>query len=225
MIINFNTWPPKSGTRPYDVYNPEARDIYWKYLNKGIFSYIGNDDWWLDSTETDHINRQESDYDLPTHLGSYRSVKNVYSLMNNSGIASHQKALSKDKRVVILTRSGFIGQQRYGCNTWSGDVTSTWDMLEKQIPAALNYSLMNIPNWNSDIGGFFAGRWMQFGTFCPIMRSHGTELPREIWNFGKRGEWCFDAHEKMINPRYRLLPYVYSTFWDVSTMTVHSSVL
>ena len=215
MIINFDTWPPQSGARPYDVYNPEARDIYWKYLNKGIFSYIGNDDWWLDSTETDHINRQESDYDLSTHLGSYRSVKNVYSLMHNSGIASHQKALSKDKRVIILTRSGFIGQQRYGCNTWSGDVTSTWDMLEKQIPAALNYSLMNIPNWNSDIGGFFAGRWMQFGTFCPIMRSHGTELPREIWNFGKRGEWCFDAQEKVINLRYRLLPYVYSTSWDV----------
>jgi len=43
MIINFDTWPPQSGARPYDVYNPEARDIYWKYLNKGIFSYIGND--------------------------------------------------------------------------------------------------------------------------------------------------------------------------------------
>ena len=154
--------------------------------------------------------------------------------MHNNGIASHQKALSKDKRVVILTRSGFIGQQRYGCNTWSSDVTSTWDMLEKQIPAALNYTLMGIPNWNSDIGGFFAGRWnqeggaknpkyqelyvrwMQFGTFCPMMRSHGTELPREIWNFGKRGEWCFDAQEKMINLRYRLLPYIYSTSWDVS---------
>lgn len=234
MIINFDTWPPQSGARPYDVYNPEARDIYWKYLNKGIFSYIGNDGWWLDSTEPDHINRQESDYDLPTHLGSYRSVKNAYSLMHNNGIASHQKALSKDKRVVILTRSGFIGQQRYGCNTWSSDVTSTWDMLEKQIPAALNYTLMGIPNWNSDIGGFFAGRWnqeggaknpkyqelyvrwMQFGTFCPMMRSHGTELPREIWNFGKRGEWCFDAQEKMINLRYHLLPYIYSTSWDVS---------
>ena len=246
MLFNFTTWPQSgleswppnmeypSGVRVYDAYNPEARDIYWKYLNKGIFSYIGNDGWWLDSTEPDHINRQESDYDLPTHLGSYRSVKNAYSLMHNSGIASHQKALSKDKRVVILTRSGFIGQQRYGCNTWSGDVTSTWDMLEKQIPAALNYTLMGIPNWNSDIGGFFAGRWnqeggaknpkyqelyvrwMQFGTFCPMMRSHGTELPREIWNFGKRGEWCFDAQEKMINLRYRLLPYIYSTSWDVS---------
>lgn len=234
MIINFDTWPPQSGARPYDVYNPEALDIYWKYLNKGIFSHIGNDGWWLDSTEPDHINRKESDYDLPTHLGSYRSVKNAYSVMHNSGIATHQKALNKDKRVVILTRSGFIGQQRFGSNTWSGDVVSTWDMLEKQIPAALNYTLMGIPNWNSDIGGFFAGRWnegggaknpeyqdlyvrwMQFGTFCPMMRSHGTELPREIWNFGKRGEWCFDAQEKMLNLRYRLLPYIYSTSWDVS---------
>lgn len=234
MIINFDTWPPQSGARPYDVYNPEALDIYWKYLNKGIFSYIGNDGWWLDSTEPDHINRKESDYDLPTHLGSYRSVKNAYSVMHNSGIATHQKAVNKDKRVVILTRSGFIGQQRFGSNTWSGDVVSTWNMLEKQIPAALNYTLMGIPNWNSDIGGFFAGRWnegggaknpeyqelyvrwMQFGAFCPMMRSHGTELPREIWNFGKRGEWCFDAQEKMINLRYRLLPYIYSTSWDVS---------
>ncbi len=234
MMIKFLTWPPKSGACPYDVYNPEALDIYWKYLNKGIFSYIGNDGWWLDSTEPDHIERKESDYNLPTHSGSYRSVKNAYSLMHNSGIATHQKAETKDKRVVILTRSGFIGQQRYGSNTWSGDVTSTWDMLEKQIPAALNYTLMGIPNWNSDIGGFFAGRWnanggaknpeyqelylrwLQFGTFSPMMRSHGTEVPREIWNFGERGEWCFDGIERFINLRYRLLPYIYSTSWDVS---------
>lgn len=235
MIINFDTWPPKSGARPYDAYNSEARDIYWKYLNKGIFSYIGNDGWWLDSTEPDHIDRKESDYDLPTALGSYRSVKNAFSLMHNAGIATHQKAHTQNKRVVLLTRSGFIGQQRYGSNTWSGDVASTWEMLEKQIPAALNYTLMGIPNWNSDIGGFFAGRWneeggaknpkyqdlyvrwMQFGTFCPMMRSHGTEVPREIWNFGKRGDWCFDAQEKMIKLRYRLLPYIYSTSWDVSS--------
>lgn len=234
MIINFNTWPPNSATRPYDVYNPEALNIYWKYLDKGIFSYIGNDGWWLDSTEPDHINFKESDFNLPTYLGSYRSVKNAFSLMHNSGIAMHQKAQTKEKRVVILTRSGFIGQQRYGSNTWSGDVQSTWDMLEKQIPAALNYSLMGIPNWNSDIGGFFAGdwnksggakspeyrelylRWLQFGTFCPMMRSHGTGVPREIWNFGNRGDWCFNAIEKYINLRYRLLPYIYSTSWDVS---------
>lgn len=234
MIINFDTWPPNSGARPYDVFNPQALDIYWSYLNKGIFSYIGNDGWWLDSTEPDHINKKDSDFSLPTFLGSYRSVKNAYSLMHNKGIATHQRETNVNKRGVILTRSGFIGQQLYGSNTWSGDVSSTWDMLEKQIPAALNYTLMGIPNWNSDIGGFFAGRWqkgggnknpefqelyvrwMQFGTFSPMMRSHGTELPREIWNFGDRGTWCFDAQEKAIKLRYSLLPYIYSTSWDVS---------
>lgn len=234
MIINFDTWPPNSGARPYDVFNPKALDIYWKYLDKGIFSYIGNDGWWLDSTEPDHINKKESDFDLPTYLGSYRSVKNGFSLMHNKGIATHQRETNNQKRGVILTRSGFIGQQLYGSNTWSGDVSSTWDMLEKQIPAALNYTLMGIPNWNSDIGGFFAGRWrngggnknpefqelyvrwMQFGTFSPMMRSHGTDLPREIWNFGDRGTWCFDAQEKFIKLRYSLLPYIYSTSWDVS---------
>jgi alpha-D-xyloside xylohydrolase len=234
MIINFDTWPPNSGARPYDVYNPEALNIYWGYLNKGIFSYIGNDGWWLDSTEPDHINKKESDFTLPTHLGSYRSVKNAYSMMHNKGIATNQRATNGNIRPVILTRSGFIGQQRYGSNTWSGDVVSSWEMLEKQIPAALNYTLMGIPNWNSDIGGFFADRWkkgggnknpefqelyvrwMQFGTFCPMMRSHGTDLPREIWNFGDRGTWCFDAQEKSIKLRYKLLPYIYSTSWDVS---------
>ena len=241
MLIDFTTWPLKSGTRPYDAYNPQARDIYWKYMNRGLFSNIGNDGWWLDSTEPDHLipsvwHDKDKDFDLPTYLGSYRSVKNLYSFMHNKGIAEHQKAFTQDKRVVILTRSGFIGQQRFGSNTWSGDVASTWEMLGKQIPAALNFTMMGIPNWNSDIGGYIGAgfravgtegakdphfqelfvRWMQFGTFCPMMRAHGKRIPREIWNFGERGTWCFDAIERMIKLRYRLLPYIYSTSWDVS---------
>ncbi len=234
MIIPFDTWPPNSGAHPYDVFSDEARDIYWKYLDKGIFSHIGNDAWWLDSTEPDHINIKESDYYLPTSRGTYRNVKNAYSLMHNKGIATHQKETNRDKRVVILTRSGFIGQQRYGSNTWSGDVQSTWESLRNHIPAAQHYAVMGIPNWNSDIGGYFAYqwldkdgkmndkypelyiRWMQFGAFCPMMRSHGLAVPREIWNFGKRGDANFDAQEKMINLRYRLLPYIYSTSYDVS---------
>ena len=232
-IFNFDTWPPNSGAKPYDVYSDEARDIYWKYLDKGIFSAIGNDGWWLDSTEPDHINVKNEDYYIPTSEGTYRNVKNAYSLMHNKGIATHQKNQNKDKRVVILTRSGFIGQQRYGSNTWSGDVQSTWETLRNHIPAAQNYALMGIPNWNSDIGGYFPWewmedgkmkegypelyiRWMQFGTFSPMMRSHGLDIPREIWNFGNRGDKAFDAQEKMIKLRYRLLPYIYSTSWDVS---------
>ncbi len=233
-IMHFKTWPPQSGAEPYDVYSSEARDIYWRYLNDGIFSYIDNDGWWLDSTEPDHIERKESDYDVMTAVGPYRFVKNAYSLMHNAGIAEHQKAQNRDKRVVILTRSGHIGQQRLGSITWSGDVPSTWEALRNQIPAALNFTLMGIPNWNSDIGGFFAGRWnagggarnpeyqelytrwMQFGAFSPMMRSHGTEVPREIWQFGEPGEVWYDAIADMIRLRYRLLPYIYSTSADVS---------
>ena len=233
LLINFDTWPPKSGTKPYDVYSAEARDIYWRYLNNGIFSK-NVDGFWLDSTEPDHINVKESDYDLPTSLGTFRSVHNAFPLMTVGGVYNHWRGETSDKRVVILTRSAFAGQQRYGANTWSGDVSSDWGTLRRQIPGALNFSLSGNPYWNSDIGGFFAGRynagggaknpdfqelyvrWMQFAAFTPMMRSHGTDIKREIYQFGKRGEWAFDVQEKYINLRYSLLPYIYSTSWDVS---------
>ena len=233
LLINFDTWPPKSGTKPYDVYSAEARDIYWRYLNNGIFSK-NVDGFWLDSTEPDHINVKESDYDQPTILGTFRSVHNAFPLMTVGGVYNHWRGETSDKRVVILTRSAFAGQQRYGANTWSGDVSSDWGTLRRQIPGALNFSLSGNPYWNSDIGGFFAGRynagggaknpdfqelyvrWMQFAAFTPMMRSHGTDIKREIYQFGKRGEWAFDVQEKYINLRYSLLPYIYSTSWDVS---------
>ncbi|MCR8560856.1 glycoside hydrolase family 31 protein [Mucilaginibacter sp. BJC16-A38] len=236
MLINFDTWPPNSGAKPYDVSNPAARDIYWSYLNKGIFS-IGPDAWWLDSTEPDHINVKESDWNQPTYLGPYRDWLNAFPLLHSKGVYEHQRKTSESKRVILLTRSAFAGQQRYGSDTWSGDLGSTWQNLKNQIPASLNFSLTGLPYWNVDIGGFFAGeyvkgggarnpdfqelyvRWMQFSTFTPTMRSHGTDVPREIYQFGGRGEWPFDVQEKYINLRYSLLPYIYSTGWDVTHLS------
>ena len=233
MMIDFDTWPPKSGTKPYDVYNPEARSIYWNYLNKGVFSF-NTDGWWLDSTEPDHINVKEKDFDQPTYLGSYRSVVNAFPLMHIKGIYENQRATTSAKRVFILTRSAFAGQQRFGANSWSGDIVSSWKTLQNQIPAGLSFAMTGLPYWNADIGGFFLWeqgggnalknktyhelyvRWLQFGTFTPMMRSHGTDAPREIYQFGKRGDWSFDVIEKYINLRYSLLPYLYSTAWRVS---------
>lgn len=137
-----------------------------------------------------------------------------------------------------MTRSSFAGQQHYGSNMWSGDVNSSWDMLRKQVPAGLSFSLTGNPNFNTDIGGFFCNayntrgpgsapqnpqfqelyvRWMQYGLFCPVFRSHGADAPREIWQFGKKGEPVYDAIEKMIRLRYRLIPYLYSTAWQVTS--------
>lgn len=249
MLFNFSTWPQSglerwppdmnypSGVRVYDAYNPKARDIYWKHLNEGIFKF-GVDGWWMDSTEPDHLDSKPEDFDTKTYLGSFRKVRNAYPLLTVGGVYDHQRQLKFDKRVFILTRSTFAGQQRYGSNVWTGDVSSTWESLRNQIPAGLNMSLCAIPHWNSDIGGFFAGhynetwndgsgvrnpqfqelyvRWMQFGAFTPMMRSHGTDVPREIYQFGKKGEPIYDAMEKTIKLRYSLLPYIYSTSWDVS---------
>ena len=228
-------WPPKrdypSGVRVYDPYNPEARNIYWKYLNDGIFK-LGMDGWWMDSSEPDHLDFKPSDLDNKTFLGSFRKVRNAFPLMTVGGLSEHQRATSSDKRVFILTRSAFAGQQRYGANTWSGDVTASWGALKSQISAGLNFSLSGVPYWNSDIGGFFlsnfrkklddAGyrelyaRWIQFGAFCPMMRSHGADAPREIYQFGKKGDKVYDAIEKYINLRYSLLPYIYSASWDIT---------
>ena len=233
-------WPPKrdypSGVKPYDPFNPKARDIYWEHLNEGLFS-LGMDGWWMDSTEPDHLDAKDEDLDLQTYMGSLRKVRNAYPLMSVGGVYDHQRAVSNDKRVFILTRSAFAGQQRYGANTWTGDVQATWDDLARQIPAGLNFSLCAIPHWNSDIGGFFLSRypnkledpdyrelytrWLQFGAFSPMMRSHGADAPREIWQFGKKGEPYYDAIEKFINLRYKLIPYIYSVSWDV-TKTVQA---
>ncbi|WP_295220200.1 TIM-barrel domain-containing protein [uncultured Chryseobacterium sp.] len=245
MLFNFKTWPESgrevwppdmnypSGVRVYDAYDPEARNVYWKYLNKGLFSF-GVDSWWMDSTEPDHLSQKPEDLDTKTYLGSFRKVRNAYPLMTVGGVYDHQRETTSDKRVFILTRSAFAGQQRYGANTWSGDVNSSWDMLRNQVPAGLNFSLTGNPNFNSDIGGFFAGvykrnggaknllfqelyvRWLQYGTFTPMMRSHGTDVPREIYQFGQKGDVAYDAIEKFIRLRYSMLPYIYSTSWEVS---------
>lgn len=248
-LLSFKTWPESgvqkwppnmdypSGVRVYDAYNPKARDIYWKYLNKGIFS-LGIDGWWMDSTEPDHLEFKPSDLDEKTYLGPFRKVRNAYPLMTVGGVYKHQRAVTSAKRVFILTRSAFAGQQRYAANTWSGDVSSSWQSLRNQIPAGLNFSLSGIPYWNCDIGGFFAGaynrswngskgaknplfqelyvRWLQFGAFTPMMRSHGTDIPREIYQFGKKGEPVYDAIAKAINLRYSLLPYIYADAWQVT---------
>jgi alpha-D-xyloside xylohydrolase len=249
MLLDFKTWPLSSidawppdlshpsGVRVYDAYNPEARKIFWHYLNKGLFS-LGIDGWWLDSSEPDHLNVKPSDFDDHTYLGSFRKVRNAFPLRHVGGVFNGQRSVTSKKRVFILTRSMFAGQQRYGADTWSGDVVASWSALRDQISAGLNFSLCGIPYWNSDIGGFFLWnfpqklndanyrelytRWIEFGAFCPMMRSHGTDAPREIYQFGKKGDKIYDAIDKYINLRYRLLPYIYSTSWDV---TAHQSTM
>jgi alpha-D-xyloside xylohydrolase len=231
LLFKFKTWPETPDVRVYDAFNPAARDVYWKYLNKNLFS-IGIDGWWLDATEPEQGNTTQSD-SAQTHLGSFKSVRNAFPLVTTQGVYEHQRKTSAVKRVFILTRSAFAGQQRNATATWSGDIQSSWQVFRKQISGGLNISLSGIPYWNTDIGGFSTGkyakgindpafqelytRWLQFACFTPIFRSHGTGTPREIYQFGKPGDWAYDAQEKFIKLRYRLLPYIYSSAWQVTS--------
>ena len=235
-----HVWPPimkyPSGVKVYDAFSPVARDIYWKYL-KTLYDY-GTDAWWMDSTDPDFFNPKESDYTHKVTGGTWRSLRNAFPLETVRGIYQSQRKDDRGKRIFIMTRSSFAGQQHYGSNMWSGDVNSSWDMLRKQVPAGLSFTLTGNPNFNTDIGGFFCGsyntrgggsaprnpqfqelyvRWMQYGLFCPVFRSHGADAPREIWQFGKKGEPVYDAIEKQIRFRYRLIPYLYSIAWQVTS--------
>jgi alpha-D-xyloside xylohydrolase len=119
--------------------------------------------------------------------------------------------------VVLLSRAGWAGIQRYGTVLWSGDIPSTFAVLKRQIPAGLNVSMSGIPWWNTDIGGFFRGnleedrfrelviRWFQYGAFCPVMRLHGFRSPNEVWSFG---EEAYPILKKFLLIRERMKPYI-----------------
>ena len=209
--------------------SPKARQIYWNHLTN-LYN-MGIDAWWTDSTEPDHMEKPGDD-DYMTADGSWRSVKNAFSIVHNRGIYNHQRAMKSNRRRIFqMTRSGAFGIQHYGTFSWSGDVVASWAEMKNQIPSGLNYTLCGIPFWNTDLGGFFywefeqdpknpalqelQTRWMQWGTFMPLMRNHcSSPMVSELYRFGKEGDWAYDVMKSFIKLRYRLLPYTYSTAAD-----------
>ena len=145
-----------------------------------------------------------------------------------------QEALT-EKRVVNLTRSGYLGQQRFGTVLWSGDISASWETLRRQIAAGLNFCASGLPYWTVDIGAFFVKnglqwfwdgkydqgskdpaycelftRWYQWGAFLPIFRGHGTDFRRELWEFDQPQAPFYQALLRANQVRYELLPYIYS---------------
>lgn len=182
----------------------------------------------------DHERRWRLNDDILSEtLGAERAC--LYSLNHSRGIYEHQRSATDRKRVVNLTRSTFAGQQRYGTIVWNGDTHASWESFRQQIPAGLNYMATGNPYWTVDVGSFFTRstpqwfckgefpdgvkddgykeyytRMFQWATFLPVLRSHGTDTPREIWQFGEPGSPFYDAILSMIKQRYSLLPYIYS---------------
>ena len=225
----------------YDAYHPEARKLFWKQMQDHYYP-LGFDAWWMDASEPNIRDCTDLQYrkDLcgPTALGPSAEYFNAYALVNADAIYNGQRGVEPDKRVFLLTRSGFAGLQRYSTATWSGDIATRWEDMKAQISAGLNFAISGIPYWTMDIGGFcvedryVAGqveynktgrenddykewrelnaRWYQFGAFCPLFRAHGQYPFREIWNIAPEGHPAYRSVVYYTKLRYNLMPYIYS---------------
>jgi len=199
-----------------DFFNPTAATFY-ADNQKGRLAVLGIDAWWQDATEPENddlVGRR-------TAAGPGERQQLTYPLQVSRTVYEEQRAAYPDKRVMILTRSGFPGQQRYSAATWSGDIGNDWESLKRQIPAGLNMAAAAYPYWTVDAGGFFRPgegqytdpayherfiRWFQYATFLPLQRVHGYMTDTEFWRFGNQVE---SVSRTYLELRYRLMPYIY----------------
>ncbi len=218
------------GTHVYDPTNPAARDFFWNQLAGKLLAQ-GWDAFWLDSAEPEEYWPHGGDAILrykQLHIGSGLEYTNIFPLEHTGGVQEHWKQATQEKRVFLLTRSAFLGQQRNGATVWSGDVYSTWWGLRHQIAAGLNFALSGYPYWTTDIGGYWQPfdrpandpayqelyeRWFEYGAFCPVFRTHGHRDHNELWTYDR----VYPALLAIDRLRYRLSPYVYSLAWRVTS--------
>jgi len=225
----------------YDAFNEDARKGFWELIYKKIYSK-GIDAWWMDASEPDILSNvspeKRKQQMSPTAIGPAAENLNAYPLQNAKGIYEGQRSVDPDKRVFLLTRSGFAGSQRYAATIWSGDIGARWFDMKAQISAGINFSMSGIPYWTMDIGGFVVEkrfenpnekdldewrelmtRWYQFGAFAPLFRVHGQYPYREIYNTAPEDHPAYQSMLYYNKLRYRLLPYLYS----VAGMTYHDN--
>jgi len=207
----------------YDTFNAQARTLVYQQSYDHLIGKYGWDAIWADNTEPQSYPEGVNVHAADTALGKGALVINAYPLQHNKAVyEGWRKVGPNNKRVYILTRSGYAGLQRYAAATWSGDINATQPVYTAQIPAGLSYALSGMPYWTTDIGGYFGTpteelftRWFQFGAFCPIFRIHG-QAPKELYG----GQWSATGKANMLavdQLRYRLMPYIYSLAWKVTS--------
>ncbi|MBQ5539651.1 MAG: hypothetical protein IIU03_05350, partial [Bacteroidales bacterium] len=207
-----------------DFFNPEAAAEYWKNFSQKLLP-LGIDAWWQDATEPENDDLENRFVNKGTLEGN--RVRNVYPLMVNKTV---YEGLTKDqpnKRPMILTRSGFLGIQRYGSALWSGDVGNDWETLRRQITGGLGLQASGVPWWTYDAGGFFRPfdqysnqdyinrmlRWIELSVYLPLMRVHGYMSDTEPWRYGAEAQYVI---KRCIKERKSLFSYIYSNAAEVA---------
>ena len=226
QVFEGNVWP--GACHFPDFTRPEVRS-WWATLYKDFMS-TGVDGVWNDMNEPAIFGQPEGTMPRDNrHLGGegvtagpHLRFHNVYGM--NMVRASRQGLLlaNPQKRPFILSRSNFLGGQRYAA-TWTGDNLSHPDHLKLSVPMSLTLGLSGQPFNGPDIGGFcensngqLVAEWTALGVYFPFVRNHNTKgtVAQEPWAFTQE---VLDACRTAINRRYRLMPYIYTLFREAST--------
>lgn len=162
--------------------------------------------------------------------GEHRRHHNIYGMQMGRATYEGLKSLRPRERAFVLARAGYAGAQRYAA-TWTGDNVSSWDHLRMCIPMTLNLGLSGQAICGPDVGGFSSeaspelfGRWLQANILFPFCRVHSAKSdsdtpmaeglnPQEPWTFGEDWE---AINRRYIELRYRLLPYLYTVFEEMT---------
>jgi len=184
------------GTEIYDACNKEARELYWKQTNEGLFRH-GFDGFWCDSSEPftpEWTKKLKPDMAAAYHdfintaceSMPYDEI-NAYGFYHAMGIYEGQRKIS-NKRVMNLTRNGYPGSQRFGTVLWSGDIGASFDTLKKQVAEGLNLCASGLPYWTIDIGAFFVKKgnpWYWEGKYPDALDNMGyRELYVRWYQYG-----------------------------------------
>ncbi|MGO4773139.1 TIM-barrel domain-containing protein [Flavobacterium sp. W22_SRS_FK3] len=223
--FNGQVWPVDVAFPDYT--RPETR-TWWAGLYKD-FMAKGIDGIWNDMNEPsvfetpnktmpeDNLHRGGGGFPAGSHLRYH----NVYGYLMVKASREGIVAANPDKRPFVLSRSNFLGGQKYAA-TWTGDNSSTWAHLKLSIPMSITLGLSGQPISGADIGGFnndctpdLLGHWMALGAYYPFSRNHAANnsVNQEPWVFGSQIE---NVSRTAVNRRYRLLPYMYTLLREAS---------
>ncbi|WP_235299650.1 glycoside hydrolase family 31 protein [Portibacter marinus] len=207
-----------------DFTNPEVR-TWWAGLFGDLVANVGLSGIWTDMNEPAIFEVPSKTFppDVRHHYDghpcSHRKAHNVYGMQMARATSEGFQKFAKDKRPLIITRSGFAGMQRYS-STWTGDNLANWEHLFLAHMQTLRLSISGVSFCGSDVGGFIDQpsselfvRWMQLAIFHPFFRNHssGDHGDQEPWTFG---EEATKLVREAIELRYRLLPYIYTCFYE-----------
>jgi len=218
-----NVWP---GPCAFPDFTRPATREWWGTLYQPLLD-VGLRGFWNDMNEPSVFDTPNKTFpfevlhDGDGHPGDHRQYHNIYGLQMARATYEGLTRLRPNERPFVLTRAGYAGVQRYAAS-WTADNTSTWEHLALSVPMGLNFGVSAQPFVGPDIGGFIGSpsgelytRWLQVGVFFPFCRTHTVKgsKDQEPWSYGPEYE---AINRRYIELRYRLLPYLYTEFYNAS---------